>query len=331
MTPSTAFPEMLLDDDEALIVSTVSRLGSQHRARPDDAHTWAALHELGFTRLLAPGEDGSPSGSATHALIVVEQLASALCGAPIASAAVLVPDILRHAGLDAAGIEDLIGESPLALMITDDLQSLATIGPAGVAWDAGFAERALCLDGDQVGVVDLGEVVQTADITRTARRSNGPIRLLGLHLDDASRRRIEDLALLTVAADSIGAASALFDEALDYAGQRVQFGHPVGAFQAVQHICGEAYVLLEGMRSALAYATWSYTEAADDAPHAARVAKAYAGTAAVEVIAAATQVFGGIAITWEHDAHRALRRALANRVLFGDQASLHRQLAGTGE
>ena len=194
--------------------------------------------------------------------------------------------------------------------------------------DAGQALSGLCIVSGELVVTGLGDPAPSADLTRTARRPSGRAEETGLRISVDQIAAVEQLAMLAVAADSLGASESLFDHALDYVRERVQFGVPVGSFQAVQHLCAEAYVRLEALRSGLSYAAWAHTTGGSDSTHAAWVAKSYANWASVAVVNAATQVFGGIAITWEHDAHRTLRRVVTNRLVFGDDNDLLRDSHG---
>jgi alkylation response protein AidB-like acyl-CoA dehydrogenase len=122
------------------------------------------------------------------------------------------------------------------------------------------------------------------------------------------------------------------DLACDYAGQRRQYGQPIGAFQAVQHLLADALVATEGSRSVALHAAWAVDALA---PHGAvvagAVAKAYAARAARQVCETAIQVHGGIGNTWECLAHVFLRRALLSSDVFGGvDASLARVLADRG-
>jgi alkylation response protein AidB-like acyl-CoA dehydrogenase len=114
----------------------------------------------------------------------------------------------------------------------------------------------------------------------------------------------------------------------EYAKQRVQFGQPIGSFQAVKHRCADMLVDVEGMRSSLWYAAWCLSANHEDAPTAASAAKVWCADAAKRVMASGLQVHGGIGFTWEHDLHLYLKRSQLGQVTLGD-ASYHRErLAG---
>jgi alkylation response protein AidB-like acyl-CoA dehydrogenase len=119
------------------------------------------------------------------------------------------------------------------------------------------------------------------------------------------------------AADALGAARAVMDLAIEYAKVRRQFGQPIGAFQAVQHLCVDMYETVELARSGVIHALWAADAADRDERHlAAMRAKAFAGRLAT-VGDAAIQVFGGIGYTWEHDAHLYLKRLLSWNAFLG--------------
>ncbi|WP_042364993.1 acyl-CoA dehydrogenase family protein [Streptacidiphilus neutrinimicus] len=123
-------------------------------------------------------------------------------------------------------------------------------------------------------------------------------------------------AAVAVAAEAVGAAAQALARTVDYVQVREQFGRPVGSFQAVRHRLADIYVAVETARSAMLYAAWSATAAPDD-PVPALLALAHALTAARATAAEAIQLHGGIAITWEHDAHLYFKRAAADELLFG--------------
>jgi alkylation response protein AidB-like acyl-CoA dehydrogenase len=121
----------------------------------------------------------------------------------------------------------------------------------------------------------------------------------------------------------------------DYAKARRQYGAAIGSFQAVQHLLADAYVSMEGSRSAALHAAWAVDAlGADEALAAAAIAKAYCARSARAVCETAIQVHGGIGNTWDCLAHIYLRRALhSSDILGGIGASLARvrETHGIGE
>jgi alkylation response protein AidB-like acyl-CoA dehydrogenase len=110
---------------------------------------------------------------------------------------------------------------------------------------------------------------------------------------------------------------------VEYAKERVQFGRPIGSFQAIKHRCADMLVDVEGMRSSVYWAAWCIGARHDDASVAASTAKVWCSDASRRVMASALQVHGGIGFTWEHDVHLFLKRAQLDQVSFGD-AGFHR-------
>jgi alkylation response protein AidB-like acyl-CoA dehydrogenase len=127
-----------------------------------------------------------------------------------------------------------------------------------------------------------------------------------------------DRALAALASEQAGGADRCLQMAVDYAKIRVQFGRPIGSFQAIKHKCADMLLEVESAKSAAYYAAWSVAEASDEVGVAASLAKAYCSDAFFHVAAENIQIHGGIGFTWEHDAHLYFRRAKSSQLLFGD-------------
>ena len=145
--------------------------------------------------------------------------------------------------------------------------------------------------------------------------------------------RMSTIGALLAAAEAVGAAGRLLDDACRYAAERRQFGRTIGSFQALRHLLADMYVRQASSWSSVLYAAAALDEDADEAARTASIAKAYVSRAAREVAHGAMQVFGGIAVTAEHPAHRFLRRIVVRERQFGDAAhherALGRELAST--
>jgi alkylation response protein AidB-like acyl-CoA dehydrogenase len=126
-------------------------------------------------------------------------------------------------------------------------------------------------------------------------------------------------------AESVGGAHKVLDMSVSYAKERVQFGRPIGSFQAVKHKCADMLVDVEMSRSAMYYAAWAASDEPQELQLASSVAKAYCGDAYTRVAANGIQVHGGIGFTWEHDMHLYFKRAKANEMLLGDP-TFHREI-----
>jgi alkylation response protein AidB-like acyl-CoA dehydrogenase len=129
------------------------------------------------------------------------------------------------------------------------------------------------------------------------------------------------------AAEALGAASRALDLAVEYALERRQYGHPIGSYQALQHLMAELHIRRETSWSTLLYASAALQENLDEAVRSASIAKAYASRAAREIVEGAIQVFGGIGFTWEHDVPLLQRRVLECERRFGDSIDHERILA----
>jgi alkylation response protein AidB-like acyl-CoA dehydrogenase len=131
---------------------------------------------------------------------------------------------------------------------------------------------------------------------------------------------------LLAAAEAVGAAGAIFDEARRYAAARRQFGRTIGSNQALRHLLADLHVRQASGWSTTMYAAAALDDGMPGARQTASVAKAYVSRAAREVAHGSIQVFGGIAFTEEHPAHRFLRRIVAREQQFGDAAHHEREL-----
>ena len=139
--------------------------------------------------------------------------------------------------------------------------------------------------------------------------------------DDATR--LAALGAVASSAELLGGAERCLEMAVEYAKDRVQFGQPIGSFQAVKHRCADMLVDVEGMRSVTWYGAWC-VEAGDDGwAMAASTAKVWCADASKRVLSSALQVHGGIGFTWEHDLHLFIKRGQFGQRDYGD-ASHHR-------
>ena len=137
--------------------------------------------------------------------------------------------------------------------------------------------------------------------------------------------RTLQLAVIALAAEQVGGAQRCLDLAVDYAGERVQFGRKIGSFQAIKHKCADMFLLVESARSAAYYAGYAASVNDAELPLLASLAKAYCSEAYFRCAAEAIQIHGGVGFTWEYDVHMHFKRARAGEQLFGTPA-YHREL-----
>jgi alkylation response protein AidB-like acyl-CoA dehydrogenase len=134
-----------------------------------------------------------------------------------------------------------------------------------------------------------------------------------------------DLAVVALAAEQVGGAQKVLEMAVEYAKMRVQFGRPIGSFQAIKHKCTDMLLEVESAKSAAYYAGWAVAEDNDELPVIASLAKSYCSEAYFHAAGENIQIHGGIGFTWEHPAHLYFKRAKSSELLFGDP-TYHREL-----
>ncbi|WP_411115755.1 acyl-CoA dehydrogenase [Streptomyces sp. 058-1L] len=308
---------------------------------------WEALAGQGLTGIHLPEEYGGGGGGLLDLAVVLEEAAHASLPGPCLATA-LVGEVVRRAV--GPGTGDLIrglasGDRTAALALTPGTLT-ATPAPGGHRLDGTAppvlsAEAADLLllpavapDGERWFLVDAGADGLTVRPHRSVdpTRPTAEVRAEAVHvpeqrvlpLDPAlDPDLVRDLAAVLLAADACGTAARSLDTAVAHAAVREQFGRPIGAFQAVKHLCADMLVRLEQARAL----TWDAARAADEKPEVrgltAALAAATAPEAAYSCAKDAIQILGGIGFTWEHDAHLQLRRAVLARQLLGT-ADTHR-------
>jgi len=285
----------------------------------------ALLADLAALGVFAIPLDG---GTVTDLAAALEQLACALAPGPVLPTALASLLLARCGRPDLAGVTACVALAPGTLTGTRQADGgLRVTGETGpVLWAAGcLLAPAATPDGDTWFLLDQGQPGAAVDLLAPLDFSR---ELAAVRLADAvippenllpglSTESVRDLAATLYAAEAAGVAAWCSGTAADYARTRHQFGRPIGAFQAVKHLCATMACRAE-RAAALA---WGAARAADEAPAehplAAAAAAALALDDAVDNAKDCIQVLGGIGFTWEHDAHLYLRRALALRQLLG--------------
>ena len=278
---------------------------------------WSDLAGLGWLGLHLPEEHGGSGFGVDALVVVVEQLARAVAPGPF------VPTVIASAVVDATG-DDVLRKDLLPRFADGSLVGAVALGgsvtiadgkasgPAGPVLGGGLAEVFVVAAGDDVAVVERGDGVSietptSLDPTRRSARvtlDGAPARVI-----PGARRTLVDLARVILSAEAVGLASECTQMAADYARQRIQFGRPIGTFQAVKHHCADMAVAAELATSAVWDAARAAATGGDQLSYAAAIAATLAAPAADLCANLNTQVHGGIAITWEHDAHLFMRRA----------------------
>ncbi|MFJ8105712.1 acyl-CoA dehydrogenase family protein [Streptomyces sp. NPDC096132] len=308
--------EFLLVRDLLRSFAARHRIGSADEAKPAArAAAQEALDALGLADLR---RTALPVASVQECALLAEEHGRRPLTTSFIGTVLLAPELTRLVG-------DVDGTPTIAL--APDLRFPPARPGELVAWDCEGADSALCVDAEgTVTRAELGDPAPTADLLRAVRTARpGPV--VG-RLGPEALRRWQAYALVVVASELVGTAREFVALSVDHARERHQYGRPIGSFQAVRHLLADATVLVEAGTSATRYAAWCLDhEPPGRALTAARVAKAEAGSSAVEAVYAGMQVFGGIAQTWEHVAHLYLRRILVGATLLATTADLLPTLA----
>ena len=325
---------------------------------PFDPAVWTRLGtELGVLGLSVPEADGGVGGTLVDQAVAVEVLGAALATGPFFGTVYLAIPALVAASAgqvrDEVLTELVEGRRTAAFAVPD---AAGAFDPTAVGVTASGPAEAPTLSGTVDRVVDAGAA---DDLLVAATGPDG----LGLYAVDASAAGVERRPLLTVdqtrpqatvtlseaparlvagadeaerviahalwvgsallAVEQVGAAQHILDVAVQYAKDRLQFGRPIGSFQAVKHRLADMMVDLEHARSTAYHAVWALSDASDDPALATSIAQATASAAFSRIATDAIQTLGGIGFTWEHQAHLYFKRATTDAALLGS-AEQHR-------
>jgi alkylation response protein AidB-like acyl-CoA dehydrogenase len=340
---------------------TVRRVMQTERGYDDTV--WQQMAEqVGLQGLAVPADLGGAGLGFVELGIVMEEMGRALLCAPYFSTAVVGVSTLLAAG-DEASRSDLLPRIAAGEIIV----TLAAIEP-GSRWNPAAVEThaeadggVWRLDGTKTYVLDghiadvllvvaqtseglglfrvVGEAVglkrqplPTLDLTRKLARvelSQTPAIRIGAGGDLLKAlERVEALAAAALAAEQVGGAQRCLEMSVEYAKTRLQFGRPIGSFQAIKHRCADMLVEVEFAKSAAYHALFAAAGAnEDDLLIAANMAKSYCSEAYFHIAAETIQVHGGMGFTWEHPAHLYFKRAKSSALLFGDPIQHRERLA----
>ncbi|SFT07937.1 acyl-CoA dehydrogenase [Saccharopolyspora flava] len=330
-----------INEDHRLLSETVSDLLVRREARGVgrallEAETeelpafWREAAELGWLGLHLPEEFGGAGFGLEETVVVAEQMGRAVAPGPFAPT-VIASAVIEQAGDDAAkkrflpGLADGSVPAGTALDAEIELSGGTATGSAPAVLGGGLARLLVLPCGEDVVIVEVGdgvtvEVPANLDPSRRCARvslSSAPAVVL-----PGARQALVDLARVVLSAEAAGVARECTEIAAAYAKEREQFGRVIGTFQAVKHHCADMAVATELVTSAAWDAARAVPTGGDQLSFAASAAAALAAPAADLCANLNTQVHGGIAITWEHDAHLYMRRATALLALLpADEAA----------
>jgi len=321
--------------------------------------------ELMLQGLAIPEEYGGQGFTFIELGIVLEEMGRVLLCAPYFSSAVLAANAIMNVGTDdqkqallpgiasgdtiatlaftepsgkwdAAGItmeanENVGGEFTLSgekMFVLDGFTADTIVVVARLAGTTGTdGIMFFTVAGDADGLTRTP--LQTMDQTRKQAKlefDNVVASPLGSTQDGfAAFSKTLDQAAVALANEMMGGAQRVLEMSVEYAKVRVQFGRPIGSFQAIKHKCADMLLEVESGKSAAYYASWAAAEDNDEVPVVAALSKAYCSEAYFHSAAENIQIHGGIGFTWEHPAHLYFKRAKSSEIYLGDP-TYHREL-----
>ena len=296
-----------------------------------DRELWSEMVELGWLGVAVPESAGGLGLGLVELALLAEAAARHVVPVPFVSTVIAIE--IARAAADHDLVDRLLAGATACVAWCSDRSSLRATGdrltgrsdPVPFGPTADLAVVIAATDSSDLGVfaVELTDAVRPAvepamDLTRPLgwlELDDTPARRLG---GTELAQRLTDVGAMTSAMELLGTGSVAMELAVQYAKDRVQFGRPIGSFQAVKHRCADMLVDVEGIRSSAYWAAWCLSVDDPDRSVAASTAKVWAGDASKRVMAGALQVHGGIGFTWEHDLHLFMKRAQLDQLDFGD-------------
>ncbi|HEX3792162.1 MAG TPA: acyl-CoA dehydrogenase family protein [Pseudonocardiaceae bacterium] len=352
--------EMLDTDTEQQLRAAVRKLLSQ-RVEPrwlaagydgptDRGPLWRALTgEIGVAGLLVAEQHGGAGAGMREAAVVAEEIGRTLAPVPFLASAVVATVALARAGDHDLLTRLASGESTAAVATSFaavDVRPAVTVEPSGltgaITTVAGVEMADVILVAAKAADgIELHAVTPGRGVTITTGPSLDMTRPISdVVLAAAPSRRIEvpdaidalnrglRAGAVALAGEQVGVARWCFDTTLQYVKQRVQFGRPIGSFQAIKHRLADLWVEINQAEAAARYAADVLGRDHSDSDIATAVAQSYCGTVAVHAAEECVQLHGGIGMTWEHPAHLYLNRAKADELAFGNPYQHRSRLAG---
>jgi alkylation response protein AidB-like acyl-CoA dehydrogenase len=315
------------------------------------ADLWKAIGEQGWLAVLVPEEHDGIGLGLLDASVIARAFGAGTVPGPWLST-VLLGEALRLAGSDAQKKAHLpgiaAGEVKAAVAL---LSPGSSPSPAGAPVTAGatlsgrleLVEHASVADVLLVAATDgslyLVDPASTGVTVTPHETLDRTSRLSSIVLDGATGERLEgsspdvlqellDRAAVLTANDLVGIARKAVMDTVEYDKTRVQFGKPVGSFQAIKHDLADLHIAVTFAEHAATYAAHALDSGRPDARVAVSIAKSKASDTAGDAVGAMIQYHGGIGYTWEHDSHIYFKRAKRLQYAYGD-ASQHRERIAT--
>jgi alkylation response protein AidB-like acyl-CoA dehydrogenase len=295
---------------------SIERIRGMERAPRIDRALWSELAQLGVFNLRLPESAGGVGLGMQDAVLVFEELGRRVAPGPLIFSH-LAADLVDGAAVGAVAVGGLdifsgpppsersaLAAPPILLEHLESVDALLLLAPDGVHRldPSALSARRIETPLDPLTPVHLVESLPRGE------RIEGPER--------ARRMYFEGVALSS--AMLLGIAEVAQELAVEYAKMRVQFGRPIGSFQAIKHIAADMFVRQELARAAV-YAAGATIDdpAVGDVARSVRAAKIVASEAAMKNARACIQIHGGMGYTWEVAAHYYLKRAFVLESQFG--------------
>ena len=303
-----------MSEERQLLRETVAALVEKHASpaavreamaseRGYDESLWTLLCEqVGAAALVVPEELGGAGGELADAAVVVEELGKALVPTPLLGTTLaelaLLAAIRTGGAPDSETIERLAEGTSIGAVVFDPGYVLnGDVADVVIAADGTTLTRWTTFTAHRVDAMDLTRRLARVEPKDTA--------------DIGADPGLADTAAILLAAEQIGAAAKCLDLTVEYTKNRVQFGRPIGSFQALKHRMADLYVAVQSARAVVDDAI------AEPSATSAALARVTASEAFSKVAAEAVQMHGGIAITWEHDIQLYFKRAHGSAQLLG--------------
>jgi alkylation response protein AidB-like acyl-CoA dehydrogenase len=297
-------------EERELLRETVAALVDRHASpaavreamaseRGYDESLWKLLcDQVGAAALVVPEESGGAGGELADAAVVLEELGKALVPTPLLGTTLAELALLASDEPEADALERLAEGTSIGTVVFDpEFVINGDVADIVIAADGTTLSRWTTFTPHRVDAMDQTRRLARVEPTDTAVIGTDP--------------GLADTAAILVAAEQIGAAAKCLDLTVEYTKDRVQFGRPIGSFQALKHRMADLYVVVQSARAVVSDAI-----AAPSATSAA-LARVTASEAFTKVAAEAVQMHGGIAITWEHDIQLYFKRAHGSAQLLG--------------
>ncbi|HKV54843.1 MAG TPA: acyl-CoA dehydrogenase family protein [Candidatus Binataceae bacterium] len=334
-----------------------------------DTALWKKMAELGWLGLAIPEEYGGGGLSYVDLVLVMEEMGRVVLPSPfiwtvmvaeaikragsdaqkkallpkvVAGELIATPAFLEPSGAWGADGITMAARKDGAGFVLDGTKLFVNDGHVAdcllvAARTGGTGEEGItlfALDRKRAGInvaplVTMDQTRKLAEVTLSGVKADAGDVIGAVGGGWKTLSQVIDRGKVMIAGEMMGGAQKVLEMTVDYAKVRVQFGRPIGSFQAVQHKCANMMVDVEGAKSATYYASWAVSNEVAEAPLAAALAKAAASDAFRRVSADGVQLHGGIGFTWDHDMHLYFKRAKSSEFTFGD-ATWNRELVAQG-